>query len=306
MHDECARLSGDGLLVLPGEEANVHLGGHWLSFFPKPVYWVLNRAGGAAFEETVPGFGTVYHVGNADDVLRVMERERGLMWTAHARIKGSIGFPDGYWDAPFFRSDRFLGAAWKAMPSDLSQPRLGARVFGVLDDMLNAGLKKIVLGEADLFRIEPDYETYAHMNINYLRLDQAPRYGDGWQPVLDALRGGQFFTTTGEVLIPEFSVGGRASGGTLPMSEAGDAGKSTMVEATLEWTFPLAFAEIISGDGKNVFRQRVELADTESFGTRKLKIAADLRGRTWVRFEALDIATNGAFTPPVWLAGGNK
>src|SRR3546814_15001974 len=54
---------------------------------------------------------------------------------------------------------------------------------------------------------------YAHMNINYLRLDgPLPRYADGWQSVLGALRGGRFFTTTGEVLIPEFTIGGAKSG----------------------------------------------------------------------------------------------
>ena len=37
MHDECARLSDDDFLLLPGEEPNVHLGGHWISFFPRPV-----------------------------------------------------------------------------------------------------------------------------------------------------------------------------------------------------------------------------------------------------------------------------
>lgn len=284
LHDECARLSDTDLLVLPGEEPNVHLGGHWMSFFPKPVYWVLNRAAGKPFVEEVPGYGTVYHVGSAEDVLALMEKENGLMWTAHARIKGSRGFPDAYWDKPFFRSDRFLGAAWKAMPADLSLPRLGTRVLDLLDDMANAGLRKHVIAEADMFRMEPDYETYAHININYLRLDRLPRFGDGWQPVLDAIRGGKFFASTGEVLIPEFAVrDGR------------------VVEAAIEWTFPLAFAEIISGDGTKVYRQRIDLSDTEAFGERTLKIPAELAGRTWVRLEVWDMARNGAFTQPIFL-----
>ena len=91
-------------------------------------------------------------------------------------------------------------------------------------------LKKQVIGEADLFRMEPDYETYAHMNINYLKLDRLPRFGDGWRPVLEALRGGRFFTTTGEVLIPAFTFGGKESGQTLDL-----AGESRPVlEADLE------------------------------------------------------------------------
>ncbi|HUR56236.1 MAG TPA: hypothetical protein VM029_00900, partial [Opitutaceae bacterium] len=297
LHDECARLSDASLLVLPGEEPNVHLGGHWLSFFPRPVYWVLNRAAGKPFTEEAPGYGTVYHVGSAGDVLQLMERENGLMWTAHARIKGSRTFPDTYWNEAFFRSDRFLGAAWKAMPADLSQPRLGARVLDLMDDMANAGLRKFVLAEADLFRMEPDYETYAHMNVNYLRLNRLPRFGDGWQPVLDALRAGKFFATTGEVLITDFSVAGRSSGETIADAPSG----RTMVEAELEWTFPLAFADVISGDGQHVRRQRIDLSDTEAFGQRHIRLPLDLANQSWVRFEVWDMARNGAFTQPVFL-----
>ena len=76
-----------------------------------------------------------------------------------------------------------------------------------------------------------------------------------------------------------------------------------MLEANLEWTFPLAFAEIISGDGPKVFRQRIDLVDTESFGTRRIRLPLKLKDRAWVRFEVWDIAANGAFTQPVWLAG---
>ncbi len=299
MHDECRRLSDSELLLLPGEEPNVHLGGHWLSLFPKPVNWTLNRPADQPFVEEIEGQGKVYHVGSPADVLRLFEAERGLMWTAHPRIKSSFGFPDKYRDTEFFRSDRFLGGAWKAMPADLSRPTLGWRVLDLLDDMSNWGAKKHALGEVDTFRMEPDFETYAHMNINYLRLASVPRYDDGWQPVLDALRGGEFFTATGEVLIPEFTVGGKQSGQTLAL--LGDA--RPVLEATLDWTLPLAFAEIISGDGQKVHRQRIDLADTESFGTRHLRLPLELKSRTWVRFEVWDIAANGAFTQPVWIAG---
>jgi hypothetical protein len=297
LHEECARLSDGELLVLPGEEPNVHLGGHWLSFFPKPVYWVLRRSAGEPFEEERPGFGKVYHVGSPDDVLKLMQQEHGLMWTAHARIKSSRGFPDAYWEKPFFRSDRFLGAAWKAMPADLSLPRLGPRVLDLLDDMLNAGMKKFVIAEADLFRMEPDYESYAHMNINYVQLAALPRFSDGWQPLLDALRAGKFFSTRGEVLIPKFTVGGKSSGETLRLSGREPAA----LEVALEWTFPLAFAEVISGDGKKVYRERIDLSDTEPYGTRTLKVPVDLTNRTWVRLETWDIARNGAFTQPIFI-----
>ena len=165
-----------------------------------------------------------------------------------------------------------------------------------MDDMANWGLKKHVHGEADLFRMEPDFETYAHMNINYLQLDKIPKYSDGWQPVLDTLRCGQFFTTTGEILIPEFTVGGKTSGQTADVTND----SRLVLEAKLEWTFPLAYAEVVSGDGNRVYRQYIDLKDTESFGTRMLHLPIQLKNRTWVRFEVWDIAANGAFTQPIW------
>ena len=297
MFQECARLSGENFLLLPGEEPNVHLGGHWIALFPKPVFWVLNRAPAEPFVETIEGYGTVYHVGNADDVLKLMEKENGLMWTAHARIKGSIPFPDGYREKNFYRSDHFLGAAWKNLPTDLSRPTLGWRALDLFNDMNQWGRRKQLLGEVDVFEVHPDSELYAHMNINYLKLDKIPKFADGWQPVSDAIRHGQFFTTTGEILIPQFSVAGKPSGEVVSGTEL----KNAVVKAQLNWTFPLAFAEIISGDGKSIHRQRIHLADTESFGTRELRIPVDLTGQKWVRLEVWDIAANGAFTQPVWI-----
>ncbi len=296
LHNECRRLSDDRLLVLPGEEPNVHLGGHWISLFPRPVYWQLHPKPGTPFEQQIEGVGTVYAVHNAQDVLRLMEKEKGLMWTAHARTKSSYGFPDRYHQEDFYLSDRFLGAAWKAMPADLSQPRLGTRVLDLMNDMANWGQRKYVLGEVDVFRVEPDYELYGHMNINYLKLDRLPRFQAGWQPILDALRNGRFFVSTGEVLLTEFKVGGKESGQTLRLAEG-----KTEVEAHIDWTFPPAFAEVIWGDGRQVQRQRIDLSDGTALSSRRLRIPVDLKGAKWVRLEAWDVAINGAFSQPVWI-----
>lgn len=298
LHGECARLSDESFLLLPGEEPNVHLGGHWLSFFPRPVYWTLHRKPGEPFVEEVPAYGRVYHVGNADDVLKLMEAEKGLMWTAHPRIKGSTGFPDLYKEKAFFKSEHFLGGAWKALPADCSLPRLGTRVLDLLDDMNNWGAHKQAPGEVDVFKIGRDSELYAHMNVNYLRMERLPKYSEGWQPVLDALRGGRFFTTTGEVLISSFSIDGKESGDTLAVPRPGE---SSRVRATISWTFPLTFAELVTGDGARVQRHRIDLGDTRSFGTREIDVPVDLHGCTWARLEVWDIATDGAYTQPVWI-----
>ncbi len=261
------------------------------------MYWTFQGGADEPFVEDIPPCGKVYRVGSSEDVLKLMDAEGGLMWTAHPRIKSSLGFPDQHRQRPFFKSDRFLGAAWKAMPTDFSLPRLGSRSLDLLDDMANWGHHKYVLGEVDVFRVQPDYELYGHSNVNYLQLDRVPRFTDGWQIILDALRGGRFFVTTGEVLIPSFTLGGKRSGEVLQLPADGTA----VLKADLEWTFPLAFAEIISGDGKSVSRERTPLENTGQFGTRKLQVPLTLAARNWVRLEVWDIATNGAFTQPVWL-----
>ena len=259
----------------------------------------MNRASGQALVETVPPYGTVYHVGPGDDMQDMLEREGGLVWTAHARIKGSSWTPDFYRDQRIFHSDNWLGAAWKAMPADLSHDRLGRRVLDLMDDMANWGEAKYVLGEVDVFKLDHTHELYGHMNVNYIRLDpdRLPRFSDGWRSVLDSLRLGQFFVTTGEVAIPEFQVNGKPSGSGVVLK----TGEKVDVRADLSWTFPLRFVELISGGGAKVFRERIDCSDTGAFEQRSMRFAPDLQGRTWVRLEAWDIAGNGAFTQPVWL-----
>ena len=297
LHAECQRLSDENFLLLPGEEPNVHLGGHWISFFPKPVYWVLNRPDSAPFVREDPNFGKVYHVGSEADVLRLLRSEAGLAWTAHPRIKGSTGFPDRYRNRLFFQSDRFLGAAWKSMPADLSESRLGSRVLNLMDDMSNWGEPKYVLGEVDVFQIEPDHELYGHMNVNYLRMDKIPDFSSGWQSILDALRDGQFFVTTGEVLISRFTAGGRESGESVPIPPDG----KLSVQLDLKWTFPLSYAEVITGNGEQVKRERIDLSKTGAYGEDRFQVNADVSGQAWIRVEVWDVATNGAFTQPVWI-----
>ena len=297
LHDMCTQFSDKEFLLLPGEEPNEFFGGHWLSFFPKPVYWIMSRKEGMPFVTMDSSFGKVYRIGNKEEMLQLLEAENGLAWTAHARTKGSTGYPDKYKEEPFFKSGHFFGAAWKPIPADLSEPRLGKRVLDLLDDMSNWGHKKHVIAEADLFTIEPENEMYAHLNVNYLQLDKLPEYNKGWQPVLDVMKQGKFFVSTGEVLLPVFTVNGKGAGETIPAMQSGKA--SIVIEA--DWTFPLNFAEIISGDGEKVYRERINLDHTTAFGKQKFSFSADIKNRKWVRLELWDIAANGAFTQQVWI-----
>ncbi|GAB3880773.1 CehA/McbA family metallohydrolase domain-containing protein [Spirosoma agri] len=297
LFDMCKRWSTKDFLLLPGEEPNEFFGGHWLDFFPKPVYWIMSRKPEMPFVTDDPTYGKVYRIADKTDMLKLLEAEHGLAWTAHARTKGSTGFPDSYRNEAFYTSDRFFGAAWKNIPADLSEPRLSRRVLDLMDDMANWGLKKHVIAEADLFTIEPENEMYAHLNVNYLQLDKLPDYSQGWQPILDAMQRGKFFVSTGEVLLPRFTVNGKGSGETVMLPQNG---KSTIV-LNADWTFPLAFAEIISGDGHQVFRERIDLTKTRPFGKQTFTFTTNLTGRKWVRVEVWDAAVNGAFTQQVWL-----
>ena len=130
-----------------------------------------------------------------------MRREGGYMYQTHPRTKGSTGFPDKILETDHFRDPRYLGAGWKAMPSDLSSPRLGDRSFDLLDDLSNQGLRKRIFGEVDMFQFDHTDELYAHMNINYIKLDRLPAF-ERWGDAVEPLARGDFFTTTGEVLIP--------------------------------------------------------------------------------------------------------
>lgn len=309
LHSECARLSDGEILVLPGEEPNVHLGGHWVSFFPRPVYWdfvngttsdevrrQIRNGNLPPFQREDAALGSVYFVNSAADVQKLFEQEGGLYWTAHPRIKGSTGYPDRYRFENHYKSPAFFGAAWKAMPADYSHDRLGRRVLDLLDDMNEWGQPKQILGEADVFKLNPASELYGHANINYLLLKSVPRFEDGWSEVLDALRDRKYFTSTGEVLITSFRVNGQE----FPAQISPGKSEEVWIEARVRGTFPLAFAEVICSDGSKIRRKRVDLSSTGEFATTKIshRLPEDCK---WVRLEVWDVAENGAFTQPVMV-----
>jgi hypothetical protein len=283
----CRRHSDGDFLILPGEEANVYLGGHYNILFPKPVYWTLVRQKNQPLVEDHPSYGKVYHTGSAADVLALMKREGALVWTTHPRTKGSTGYPDKIKDTEYFKDAHWLGAAFKALPVDLSQRRLGeVRCFGTLDDMNNWGGLKYLVGEVDTYKKYPDYDLYGDFNINYIKLDRVPSFGD-WSPIAASLRAGTFFVTTGEVLIPKWIIEGE--------------GKVKSVLADVQWTFPLEFVEVVCGDGVKVGRTMISATGHPPFGSYQFRIPFDAIGKKWVRFSVWDSAGNGAFTQPVRL-----
>ncbi|MCW5982759.1 MAG: hypothetical protein KIT09_32015 [Bryobacteraceae bacterium] len=282
----CRAQSDPGFLLIPSEEANVHLGGHWAVTFPKPVYWIMQRPEGAPFRTEDPRLGAVYRAGDERDLLELFRRENAHVYTSHPRTKGSRGFPDKYRHKEFYLDSHFFGGSWKSINIDHSSPRMGERSLNLLDDMNNWGQPKRILGEVDVFQLDSTHELYAHMNVNYVRMATLPGFDD-YGKVLDTLANGGFFVSTGEVLLPE--------------TEIAEAGRDRIaVRARVRWTFPLRFAEVVWSDGSTARRELFPLETTRSFGEAEFNWTVDATGWRWARLAVWDIAANGAFVNPVW------
>ena len=287
----CERFSDRDFLLIPGEEPDRNFGGHYMFLFPRPLFYThaKDAQGKQPAVENLPGYGKVYHAGSAADELAMLKEEGGLVWQTHPRTKGSTGYPDATRDKDFFLSDRFLGASFQSLPVDLSQKRLcEERCFGLLDDMNNWAGPKYMIAEGDTYMKYPDDETYPQLMVNYIKLDRVPKFKDGWTPVIDALRAGDFFVTSGEVLLRNSSVEG--------------SGAKRTYSADAEWTFPPEFAELVWSDGTKVDRQLIDLKDAAPFGSRKFRLPFDATGKKWVRFAIWDSAGNGALTQPTHLS----
>ena len=290
--DGCARYSDRDFLLIPGEEPDANFGGHYLFVFPRPLFFTHVREphkgpAGQPFEETLAPYGKVYHTTTAQNELKLLQQEKGLVWHTHPRTKGSTGYPDAVKDKDFFQSDRYLGGSYQSLPVDLSEKRIcEARCLGLLDDMNNWAGPKYLLAEGDTYMKYPDDETYPQLIVNYVKLDRVPKFGD-WTPVLDAMRAGDYFVSSGEVLLRSSGIEG--------------SGAKRVYNAEAEWTFPPEFAELVWSDGKKVDRQVISLSGMAPFGSHKFRVPFDAAGKKWVRFAVWDSAGNGAFTQPVHL-----
>jgi hypothetical protein len=282
----CRKQSDSQFLLIPSEEADVILGGHWSVAFPKPVYWFMSKKTEDPLQRPNAKYGSVYHVGSPDDILAMVRREHGIMYQTHPRTKDSFGYPDKVRDTDFFRDPSFIGAGWKAMPADRSTLRQGIRALNLLDDMNNWGQSKRLLAETDMFAIDHTSELYAHMNANYVRIGELPDF-DHYGRILDAVRKGDYFISMGEVLLPQVEISKASSSGIT-------------ARASVQWTFPLAFGEIVWGDGKGTFTRTFDLTETRPFGSETFKWSVEARNWQWARVEVWDVAGNGAFINPVW------
>jgi hypothetical protein len=284
----CRRVSDNGFLMIPGEEPDATLGGHYMFVLSHPVFWSHAPSSKLKFEETDPAYGKVFHTSTPADELRLLNEQDGLMWQTHPRIKGSAGYPDATKDWEHFKSERFIGGSYQSLPVDQSEKRIcDHRCFGLLDDMNNWAGAKYMIAEGDTYMKYPDDETYPELLVNYVKLDRVPKFDEEWTPLLRKLQAGDFFVTSGELLFHNWGIEG--------------AGAHRTMTADLEWTFPLEFVELVWGDGTTSDRQIISATGMAPFGKHQFKIPFDVAGKKWVRFAAWDSAGNGAFTQPAHL-----
>jgi hypothetical protein len=136
-----------------------------------------------------------------------------------------------------------------------------------------------------MFAIDHTSELYAHMNANYVRIGQLPDF-DHYGRMLDAVSRGDYFISMGQVLLPEVEIS-KVSPSAIE------------AKARIQWTFPLAFGEIVWGDGKETFTRTFDLSETGPFGNATFEWRTEAKSWKWARIEVWDVAGNGAFINPV-------
>ncbi len=306
---QAARHQSDkDFLVMPNDENSTggrppFMGGHYDILIGKPLFWKPQRQPGQPLAEQHPEYGTVYNIATPQDMMAMTERENVLISMPHPRSKRSTGYPDAIKETPHFQHENYYGLGYRwGMGIDASETRLGEYRFLTLWDEANnwmaaAGLPpKFALAISESRsdygeRGKPPWDdAYGMSPVNYIRLDQVPTVDD-MTPIIDALRRGDYFVTSGEVLIPHYEVRG--------------CGNQRTVIADVEWTFPLDFVEVVWGDGKTVERQILPTPELPPFGKKRFEIPVNVTGQKWIRFAAWDVATNGALVQPVALNRGN-
>jgi hypothetical protein len=289
------RHSDTNFLVMPDQEYyGSPLGGHTDLLFSHPVYWTESRAAGQALVDNDPKYGKVYHIASADDLMEMARREDVLITMPHPRTKGSTGYPDSVKDLPFFSDPHYQGIGFRwGMGLDRSEVRLCEyRCQPLFDDMNNWVADKpvppkYILSISEVRHQQPGDEIYSSSPVTYVKLATLPRPEDP-SPVIQALMRGDSFVTSGEVLIPNYTVRG--------------AGDQRTIVADVEWTFPLSFVEVVSGDGTKSDRQVISTTDLPAMGSHHFEIPFNAAGKKWVRFAAWDSAGDGAMVQPVKLS----
>jgi hypothetical protein len=293
-YEMARRHSDTNFLIMPNHEGGAaRLGGHLDLLLSKPVFWIEDRAAGQPLVEKHPTFGNVYRLGGPADMMEMAKRENIIIYMPHPRSKGSTGYPDAVKDTAHFRDEHYRGIGYRwGMGVDGSETRLCEyRCLDLLDDMNNwvADLPtppKFIQAITETYRRGPGDDIYANNPVSYVKLDKLPAVDD-MSSIINSMKRGDYFVTSGEVLITNYEVEG--------------SGSQRTVSAEVEWTFPLDFVEVVWGDGQTTDRQILPATHLPAFGKHRFSIPFNTAGKKWMRFAVWDVAGNGALVQPIKL-----
>ena len=297
------RLSDKDFLVMPSHEYQPPpFGGHLDMHYSRGTYWLTGRTAGQPFEDNIAPYGMVYRIGTSADLMEMAKRENIAMSMPHPRTKNNANYPDVFYGKPdamaAFKDPRFesMGYRW-GMGIDRSEKRWSElRVLPLLDELLNKfaddpGPAKHLLAISEAHHHYLADDIYGFQPVQYIKLASVPTPDDAGA-IIKALIDGDSFVSSGEILIPSFSVQG--------------TGAARKIVADLEWTFPLDFVEVVWGDGTRTETQIISTTEMPAFGKHRFEIPLDATGKKWVRFAAWDTAGNGALAQPVKLTQGGR
>ena len=299
-YEAARRMSDKNFLVMPNKENTpVDIGGHHDLMVSRPTMYRPRRDANQPLVEQHPKFGKIYNLGTPADLMEMTRLENAIISMPHPRSKGSTGYPDAIKDAAHFLHENYHGMGYRwGMGVDASETRLCEyRCLTLFDEMSNwmadrpgplKFMQAISEARSDIGeRGKPPWDdTYGMSPVNYVKLDRVPSPND-MSPVINAMKRGDYFVTSGEVLISSYAVEG--------------TGNQRTITADVEWTFPLDFVEVVWGDGRKTDRQIISTTDLAPFGKKRFQIPFSAEGKKWVRFAAWDVATNGAFVQPIRL-----
>lgn len=260
---------------------------HFMILPSKPLLYSRWRDDDQEFAEILPDGRTYYHLKSADDVMEMCRRENCFVQMPHPDTKANDGLPYDVKDEKWFKDERWFGIGCRQLPADNScKTMIDGRTARVWNDINNwADRPKYIMSELDTYskveEREENWDPYAQVNCTYVELEKIPAYGN-WEEVINALREGRHFYSTGEVLIEKSEI------------------KDGCAEATFSWTFPLIDAEIVYSDGENVTTKTIKMSDTKPYGKKTVTFSFP-KGMKWARILATDIAGNSAFGMPVFL-----
>src|SRR5437588_87426 len=221
LYYQMARLqSTKNFLVMPNEELFGITGAAPENQFPAhndfmkshAVYWLPGRSASQPLVEDNAKYGKLYHIGSAMDMIEMAHRENMIFFMPHPNTKGSAGFPFGFKDKPFFQDDAYRGLGWRwGMDIDRSETRLCEyRCISLWDDVNNwiadkPTHPKFMTAITETYENGPGDDFYANNPVNYIKTDGTPTL-DNWAPIVNAVKKGDYFITSCEMLLPSYAV----------------------------------------------------------------------------------------------------